>query len=45
MTSAAPALECDGVALAVPGRVLCRDVSFAVGAGECWVIVGPNGVG
>ncbi|MEO8755741.1 MAG: ABC transporter ATP-binding protein [Casimicrobiaceae bacterium] len=40
-----PLLECRNVTLTVPGRVLCRDVSFAVQAGECWVIVGPNGTG
>jgi iron complex transport system ATP-binding protein len=38
-------LECIDVMLAVPGRTLCRGLSFAVRAGEVWVIVGPNGTG
>jgi iron complex transport system ATP-binding protein len=45
MNAAAPLLSCRVVSLAVPGRVLCHDASFDVHAGECWVIVGPNGVG
>ena len=45
MSATAPLLSCRAVSLAVPGRTLCRDVSFDVRAGECWVIVGPNGVG
>ncbi len=44
-TEAAPVLSCAGLSLAVPGRVLCRDVGFAVRPGECWVLVGPNGAG
>jgi len=38
-------LECAAVSLAVPGRTLCRDLTFSVSAGEAWVIVGPNGAG
>ena len=38
-------LRCQGLALKVPGRTLCKDVSFDVQPGECWVLVGPNGVG
>jgi len=38
-------LECNGVSLKVPGRILCRDLSFGVNRGETWVVVGPNGAG
>jgi iron complex transport system ATP-binding protein len=38
-------LACAGVTLAVPGRTLCTNLSFAVHAGEVWVLVGPNGAG
>jgi len=38
-------LACAGVSLAVPGRTLCANLSFAVHAGELWVLVGPNGAG
>ncbi|MCC7328279.1 MAG: ABC transporter ATP-binding protein [Burkholderiales bacterium] len=38
-------LECRNVTLAVPGRRLCKGLSFAVRCGECWVLVGPNGAG
>ena len=38
-------LAVDDVTLAVPGRVLCRDLSFVVNPGERWVVVGPNGSG
>ncbi len=38
-------LSCSGLRLAVPGRVLCRDLAFDVRPGECWVLVGPNGAG
>jgi iron complex transport system ATP-binding protein len=33
------------LSLAVPGRTLCRGLSFAVRAGEIWAAVGPNGAG
>ena len=45
MSSAPPILACRDLALAVPGRTLCRDVAFDVRAGECWVIIGRNGAG
>ena len=38
-------LAVDDVTLAVPGRTLCRELSFSVSAGERWVVVGPNGAG
>jgi len=40
-----PLLECRDVALAVPGRTLCKGLSFTVRPGEAWVVVGPNGAG
>jgi iron complex transport system ATP-binding protein len=40
-----PLLRCHDVTLAVPGRTLCRGVTFVVQPGECWVLVGPNGAG
>jgi iron complex transport system ATP-binding protein len=40
-----PRLRASGVAIAVAGRTLCRDLDFAVGPGEIWAIVGPNGSG
>jgi len=45
MNSAPPILACQGLALSVPGRTLCRDLAFDVHAGERWVIVGRNGAG
>jgi iron complex transport system ATP-binding protein len=45
MSAASPLLSCRAVGLAVPGRTLCRNATFDVRGGECWVIVGPNGVG
>lgn len=41
----APLLEASGLAIAIAGRVLARDLSLTVQAGECWAIVGPNGAG
>ena len=38
-------LACAGLRLTVPGRELCRGLSFAVRPGECWVLIGPNGAG
>ena len=38
-------LAVENVSLAVPGRTLCRNLSFTVNAGEHWVVVGPNGAG
>jgi iron complex transport system ATP-binding protein len=44
-SSTAPLLEARGLSIAMAGRVLARDVAFAIGPGECWAIVGPNGAG
>jgi iron complex transport system ATP-binding protein len=41
----APLLDCRAATLTVPGRTLCRDLSFTVRPGECWVVIGPNGAG
>ncbi|MDH5535577.1 MAG: ABC transporter ATP-binding protein, partial [Betaproteobacteria bacterium] len=38
-------LACKGVMLAVPGRVLCRGLSFTVTPGEVWAVLGANGSG
>ena len=40
-----PRLSCRGLALAVPGRTLCSGLNLDIGPGQCWAIVGPNGVG
>ncbi len=45
MSAATPILACRDLTLAVPGRTLCRDLSFDVRAGDRWVIVGRNGAG
>jgi len=38
-------LDCANVTLTVPGRVLCRDLSFSVAPGEVWGVLGANGCG
>lgn len=38
-------IELDGVSKAYDGRAVVRDVSLAVGAGECLVLVGGSGSG
>ncbi len=38
-------LSCENLTLAVPGRVLCRGISFALGAGQLWAVLGKNGSG
>lgn len=38
-------LAADALSVGFPGRVLCRDLSFAVRPGECWAILGNNGSG
>lgn len=38
-------LTCEKLALQVPGRTLCRDLSFSVQPGEVWAVLGPNGSG
>ena len=47
--STAPLIACTGLELAVgagrTARTLVRDAGFAVGRGEVWCLIGPNGVG
>ena len=38
-------LRCVDVTLAVPGRVLCRDLSAVFEPGEVWAVLGRNGTG
>jgi iron complex transport system ATP-binding protein len=38
-------LTSDAITLSVPGRVLCRDLSFTVSPGQLWAILGANGSG
>ena len=38
-------LKCDGLTLAVPARVLARDISFEVKQGDIWAVLGANGSG
>jgi iron complex transport system ATP-binding protein len=38
-------LRCADLTLAVPGRVLCRELSAVFGAGEVWAVLGRNGTG
>lgn len=38
-------LRCDGLTLAVPGRVLAREVGFEARRGEIWAVLGANGSG
>jgi iron complex transport system ATP-binding protein len=38
-------LRCEGLTLAVPGRVLARDVGFVVKRGDIWAVLGANGSG
>jgi iron complex transport system ATP-binding protein len=38
-------LQASGLDIVVPGRVLIRGLELAVGAGECWAVLGPNGGG
>ncbi len=45
MTELPPRLSCRGIAIAVPGRVLCTGLDLDIRAGETWAVVGPNGAG
>lgn len=38
-------LNCDAITLSVPGRVLCRDMTFSIEPGQLWAILGANGSG
>jgi len=41
----APLLEAQDLTLRVGARTLVRNLSFRLGAGEMWCLLGPNGVG
>jgi iron complex transport system ATP-binding protein len=38
-------LRCSDLAIEVPGRVLCRNVSVAFQPGQVWAVLGRNGAG
>lgn len=38
-------LSCEDLTLSVPGRVLCRGVSFVLEPGQLWAVLGRNGSG
>jgi iron complex transport system ATP-binding protein len=38
-------LAAERLTLGFPGRILCRELSFEVRAGECWAFLGNNGSG
>lgn len=38
-------LRCTNLMLAVPGRVLCRGLDFALEPGQVWAVLGRNGSG
>jgi ABC-type Mn2+/Zn2+ transport system ATPase subunit len=44
-SAAAPAIACDGVAVAYGARTVLRDVTFAVRPGDRAAVLGPNGGG
>lgn len=45
MTLTAAAVQCDGVTLQVPGRVLVRDLQFSLAPGRVLAVLGRNGSG
>jgi len=38
-------LETHSLHVAIAGKAVCHDLSFAVAPGECWALLGGNGVG
>ncbi|MBZ5521118.1 MAG: metal ABC transporter ATP-binding protein [Acidobacteriia bacterium] len=44
-TTANPLLAVSGLSIVLGGRVVLRDLSFKVNAGDCLAIIGPNGSG
>lgn len=45
MNANAPLLQVNDLTVKREDRVLCEALSFEAKANECWVIIGPNGVG
>ena len=43
--TATPALALEGVGVRIDGRTVLADVTWSVGPGERWVVLGPNGSG
>ena len=40
-----PLLQAHNLAVAIGGKVICRDLSLTIRAGECWGVLGQNGAG
>ncbi len=38
-------LQTHNLTLKYPGKMLCRDLSLTINAGQCWAILGQNGCG
>lgn len=38
-------LQAQNLTVAIGGKVICRDLNVAIHAGECWGVLGQNGVG
>ena len=38
-------LEAHNLTVAIGGKVICRELNFAIRSGECWGILGQNGAG
>lgn len=38
-------LSCENLTLSVPGRVLCRALTFSLSTGQLWAVLGRNGSG
>lgn len=38
-------LGCENLTLEVPGRILCRAITFAIEPGQLWAVLGRNGSG
>ena len=41
----APLFQAQGLAVSIAGQSICRDLDFALRAGESWAILGRNGAG
>ena len=38
-------LQAQNLTVAIGGKVICRDLNMAINVGECWAVLGQNGVG